>query len=235
MSVRRVLERFVVAAVPSILAACGTLAPSTTFPVKPPSEYAAYQRNGAVVVGVEPLTTEEQVLHWFGSDLTRNGLIAVHVAIENGRESSGSVILLKDQFALGERLTTSRAGAEFNVPRRVQDLSARQREILDAERRAQAVVGFFVGGIIGAVAFRYGADDFTGQSVLQNRITQVALRTETLRPGDSVRGFVFFRVQPHWSNQSMLTFALNLRNTQTGENTLFLIDLPADKRTYMPN
>lgn len=226
MKERSLIMTFLAVFALAVVAACTTLLPTTKYPSKAAVDYVLHQRQGNAIVGVEPLTTQEQVIEWFGIDLTKNGLVALHLVIENGRDSTGGMVLLTDQVVLGDSALKAGVAAQTKLS---------EREVSPEEIARQRVVGFISGGLLGLALTNAGATDvhLMGQVSLQNRMRELALRSDTLRPGETARGFVYFRVQQPWDSNSRMILALTLKNIRTGERVHFNIELPESKLPFL--
>lgn len=201
--------------------ACAAMIPPTTkYPSKAAVDYVLHQRQGSVTVGVEPLTTQEQVIEWFGSDLTKNGLVAVHLVIEIARGSSDGMILLTEKVVLGDAAQKTGAAAQIKLP---------GRGVSSEEVTRQFVVGIFAGG----APWEATAVHLRDQVSLQNRMRELALRDDTLRPGESAHGFVYFRVEKPWDSSSRMVLALTLKNIRTSERVPLNIELPRNRLPFL--
>lgn len=205
----------------SLVASCAAnIPPVTSYPTKAAVEYKLHKRQGELIVGIQPLTTQEQVIEWFGSDLTKNGLVAFHITVENGRGSSGSVILQTEHIVLRDSEEKPGTVAQTTLP---------SRDVTSAERSRQAVVGIFAGGM----PWEATAVHLRDQASLQNRMRELALRNNTLRPGEKASGFAYFRVQKPWDSNSRMFLVLTLKDSRTGKRIQFNIELQKSELPFL--
>lgn len=213
----------------AIISGCG-VPPSILYPPKAATEHSLVSRHDEIVVGIDPLISESELEQWFGSEFTKHNMTAIHLTIQNESRTRKSFILISDQILLGEPTAQVASGSQL-ISR---DVSGRERFM------AYFAVGFCSGLVGGAVLAPFVESGLhrtlaRDEAWLQSRMSQLALHSDTISPGTSVSGFVYFPIDSRWSQQTHLALSIKLKSIPTNDVVSFLIDFPDDKRPFVPH
>jgi hypothetical protein len=173
-------------------------------------------------VAIHPLIKREESEQYFGLDLLAVNVLAVHVVAEN-RNSLVSFVLSKNQVSLH----TEGVLADQN-PQRDQLVSESGGQSLTMAGAAVAGAGvIFTPLLIAALPLVFaGAKQFSDADVIKHNFAVKELQTNTLSPGESAEGFVYFRLPKEMDAQDQWRLRLQALNLQSKEMTSF--DFPLD-------
>jgi len=151
------------------------------------SSYKNVKANNGLHVAVQPITDKDEQEKYFGRGLTDQGVLPVYVTAEN-RNPSGSYVLSTETISL------------FTIDKKQACARAAREDVADPN--VGNIVGwigmpFCLGGvtvIVTLIFLSVGASLTRNALMTQSSITRNDLYTRTISPGQSVNGFVFFKL-----------------------------------------
>jgi len=145
----------------------------------PIDRYENVQVKGGLAVAVHPLVDEQEIKKYFGMNLLAAGILPVFVIGEN-RHASSSFLLLKEGISL------TAAG----VPDRPADGIDKPQSEANAKSVGYAALALGVNYVLVVIAAKRISD----ASVINLNFKAQEFHTRTLSPGQTAKGFVYFRL-----------------------------------------
>jgi hypothetical protein len=190
-----------------LLNGCATLT-IPAYEVQSINHYTSLQIRDGLAVAMRPLTDPKESKQYFGTNLLAADVLAILVVAEN-RNPSSSFLLSKDQLAL-------RAGETA-----AQSTSGRDEVRSEAGGQAMMLAG---AALISLPLLFGGAKIASDANVIQHNFAVKELQTQTLSPGESTHGFVYFRVAKGTMVSDQWTVQLAAR--ELGSNNIERFDFP---------
>ncbi len=195
-----------------VLHACTTLQ-LPEYQAKPLARYPSSLSKDGLSVAIHPLTDGEENEKYFGTDLVSNGILLVFVIARN--EGSSSFILKKDQFSLG------------NIDRLTESTSDRER--FGSESGGKGVL--LVGALLISLPLQFlGGKMISNATIIKQNFLVKELQTETLSPGKTTQGFVYFRLPEERVSQNQWHIHLEAVDLKTKETEPFNLSFQWDRR-----
>ena len=172
-----------------LVVGCAAALPHGRLEPRPIELYPTRGTSEAVTAACEPLTEAPLVRSLFGEDLVARGVLPIMVVVRN--DSSNSVVVRDQDIQLE---TPGR-------PESTENREQLERTGLSPGRAAVWLAKGVIGaGVIGAVIMIpfARAEHAQAEYNLQNRVSEVALRSATLSSGESTSGVVYFPIDRSW-------------------------------------
>lgn len=175
-------------------------------------DYPHRDAKDGLAAAVHAITDESESKTYFGTDLLAADILAVYAIVEN-RSDGASVVIGQDDFRLG--------------PREAIEGKASQRDGLGSQSGGEAVA--LVGALLlSPVLLVAGAKMMSDASVIKHNMEVDAFRAQTLSPGETGAGFVYFQLPDDsdaWPDRWFLRLdAMDLK-TKDVTSLVFEIDL----------
>jgi hypothetical protein len=139
-------------------------------------------------VSINPITDSAESKKYFGRDILSSGVLAVHILIEN-QSLSDNYIFEKDKIAFGERdvlVSKTNCSADEKIQENEQVATSKQ------------VIGISVSALVTPLAlplYFSGLSDMRNINAVKHNMITKELRTKIVHPGESIQGFVYFRIK----------------------------------------
>jgi len=161
-----------------LVVGCAAALPHGRLEPRPIELYPTRGTSEAVTAACEPLTEAPLVRSLFGEDLVARGVLPIMVVVRN--DSSNSVVV-RDQ------------DIQLETPGRPESTENREQLERTGLSPGRVVLALAFGSVWGVVA-----EHAQAEYNLQNRVSEVALRSATLSSGESTSGVVYFPIDRSW-------------------------------------
>lgn len=175
--------------------------------------YSASLSKNGLSVAIHPLTDVEENKKYFGVDLLNKGILPVLVMAKN--QSPSSFILKKERFSLGSKNPVSD--------------STNDRKRLGSEASGEALS--LAGAMLISLPLMFiGGKMESDATVVKQNFLVKELHMETISPGKSTQGFVYFRLPKGTAPQKLWKIHLEAVNLQSKEITDFNLSFKWNRR-----
>jgi hypothetical protein len=156
-------------------------------------------RNG-VSVAAQPLLGEKESKAYFGVDLIKNDILAVHITVRNDNANK-SYLVPADSLQITQR----NAVDNVNTPE-------------DGDQQAGEAIGVASVVLISPALLAVAVQQLSDASIIKENFEAQKFRTTTIDPGETVGGFSYF----NWAKVEMIDSPeLCLKLVDTVENASF--------------
>jgi hypothetical protein len=187
------------------LAGCSTVK-MADFESKPFDKYTYSQIKDGLAIAIHPISNKEESKKYFGTDLLSANILALYVIVVN-RESSTEFLLLKDRVSLrqSEHLLGSASNSDsVGSPEAGEDVII--------------VSAFFLFPMIFV-----GAQMVTDAFEVKHNFIKKELRSATLSPNESTKGFLYFSLPKENIGAGNFYFSIEITNQRTHNINTFVI------------
>jgi hypothetical protein len=185
-------------------------------------------KNGLRVF-VRPLTDEQEVEKYFGANLLEKNILPVFVLVENKNPTRYFLVEPAGQDDHSSNNTTDRNGGESKPEGDASISSTGAKEMVNETGRDRflASTGILGGPIIFLAVlplavmsdFQYGPTD--ASKSLQQALISQAMRKQTLTPGRTEQGFLYYRLPSDSSTDRTIGILIKSTDVETQEVTYF--------------
>lgn len=161
-----------------------------------------------VTVNIHVLNDPEEIKLYFGTDLLEQGLVPVLVRIENNHPQE-SVVLLKNQVRLKSRGQPD------------QDNVADPLGTVNRQGSAEMIVG----GLVFLPMNILGVQGFAHSTAIRVNLLKKELKVQTLPPGSSDSGFLYFQMNVDIKNQGIKEVSLKCLQIGTQKELEFVFQV----------
>jgi len=171
----------------SVVAGCGTL----QLPDYPTRSTAAHQYHAVgdeLALSVHPLVTSREVKKYFGTNLLGKGILPVHFVVEN-RGATSSFVVADENFSLRDSEADVREGTADGEDPRVGRSAASSGATVAVMSTALVILP-----VAYLVAVFPVMDAMSDNAEVKRNFVAKQFRIKTISPGESARGFLYFRL-----------------------------------------
>jgi len=147
------------------------------------NDYNNRQVKDDLHLSAQVLTGKNNITKYFGTDLSEQNILTIHILAEN-KNSTSSFVIDKDQISLKNK--------------NQKDNLSRSKQVVDGEStggEVATVVGFtsiLVAPVLMPVLVFPGFKAISNAEVIEHNLKVKELQTRTISPGKAINGFVYF-------------------------------------------
>jgi hypothetical protein len=194
-----------------MLTGCGT-EPIKPYQTSSPSISERTAQASGVEVALDPFVESGRTKEYFDIDAVANGIAILHVRVTN-KTTDQTFLVEKKGFQL------LRNGAEGLTD------DGKRVEHSQASANALGITGAVLGGLGGAGLMLIGSDIVSHSTEIQRNFTSKEMGDQTLSPGQSMEGFIYFTPVNHGEDWTQGA-AVKIKVTETKTQQLTELNVP---------
>lgn len=181
------------------------------YPAEPSNLPVSVETETGLHIGLRPISSPDELTHYFGIDLLENGVLPIFVRLENHSDNA-TYLVRPDHFSLQARTQEIRPGTDYQ---------ARRLDSGDEITRA-GVVSFNIPMIVA------GNMRVSRASEVQRNLEMKQLRSRTVSPGRATFGFLYFSISKMGPPSANLGLTLRLEVEHTASGQKHAVHLPIE-------